>query len=148
MRAVDLAKVAASAEALRLRRHLFRIGRQVAFIVVAGVFGFFALISLHVVLWTLCDGPWNTGKVWASIIVLAVDVIAAGVLLLLGRGKLADPIEVEARITRDRSLSELRSALAMTALTGTMTGPAGRLAGRTLWKAVRGLLPGGKRRRR
>lgn len=148
MRAVDLAKIAASAEASRLRRHLFRLGRQAGFIAVAGVFGFFALISLHVVLWTLCDGPWATGKVWASIIVLAVDVIAVVVLLLLGRSKLPGPLEIEARITRDRSLSELRSALAVTALTGTVAGPAGRLAGRTAWKAFRGLLPGGKRRRR
>lgn len=148
MRAVDLTKIAASAEALRLRRHMFRLVRQAGFLAIAAIFGFFALISLHVVLWTLCYGPWGTGKVWASVIVLAVDVIVAGILLLFGRGKLPDPIEVEARITRDRSLSELRSALAMTALAGTVTGPAGRLAGRTAWKAFRGLLPGSKRRRR
>lgn len=148
MRAVDLAKVAASAEALRLRRMLLRFGLQAAFLVVAGLFGFFALIFLHVLLWMICYGPWNTGKVWASVIVVAFDVVIAGVLVLLGRGKLADPIEVEARITRDRSLSELRSALAITALTGTVTGPAGRLAGRTAWRALRGLLPGKARGRR
>lgn len=148
MRAVDLAKVAASAEALRIRRMMLRFGLQAVFLAVAGLFGLFALIFLHVFLWMLCYGPWNTGRVWASVIVVAFDVVIAVILLLLGRGKLPDPIEVEARITRDRSLSELRSALAITALTGTVTGPAGRLAGRTAWRALRGLLPGGARRRR
>jgi len=147
MKAVELGKVAASAEALRLRRQLTRIGRQAAFLVVAAVFGFFALISLHVVLFMLCVGPWNTGRVWASIIVLAVDVVAAGGLGLLGRGKLPDPVEVEARITRDRSLSEMKNALALTAVTSTLAGPAGRLAGRTAWGAVRKLVSGRRRRR-
>lgn len=148
MRAVDLAKVAASAEALRLRRMVLRFGMQAAFLAIAGLFGLFALIFLHVMLWMICYGPWNTGKVWASVIVVLFDVVIAGILLLLGRGKLPDPIEVEARITRDRSLSELRSAVAITALTGTVTGPAGRLAGRTAWRAFRGMLPGRTRRRK
>ena len=146
MRTVELAKVAAAAEALRLKRYALRLGRQAAFLVVAGLFGLFALIFLHVVLWTLCDGPWNTGKVWASVIVLAVDVLIAGVMVMLGRGKLPDPLEVEARITRDRSISELKSALAMTAATSVVAGPAGRFAGRTAWSAVRKLLPGRRRR--
>ena len=145
MKAVDLAKVAASAEALGLRRQVLRIVRQVGLLVVAGLFGIFALVALHVVLWTLCDGPWNTGKVWASVIVLGFDLVVAGILVLLGRGRLPDPIEVEARITRDRSLSELRSTVALTAVTTTVAGPAGRFAGRTAWGAVRKLV---RRRRR
>ena len=145
MRAVELAKIAAAAEALRLKRQAFRFGRQAAFLVVGGLFGLFALIVLHVVLWTLCDGPWNTGKVWASVIVLVVDLVVAGVLVLLGRGKLPDPLEVEARITRDRSLSELKSALAITAATSVVVGPAGRFAGRTTWSVLRKLLPGRRR---
>lgn len=147
MRAVELAKVAAAAEALRLKRQALRFGRQGAFLAAAGLFGLFALIAIHVVLWTLCDGPWNTGKVWASVIVLAFDILVAVVLVLLGRGKLPDPIEVEARITRDRSISELKSALAMTAVTTAVAGPAGRFAGRTAWSAVRRMFTGKRRRR-
>ncbi len=145
MKAVDLAKIAATAEALRLRRQALRIGRQAGFLAVAGLFGFFALVALHVVLWTLCDGPWNTGKVWASVIVLGFDVLVAVILVLLGRGRLPDPIEVEARITRDRSISELRSTLAMTAVTSAVAGPAGRFAGRTAWGAARKLIRGRRR---
>ncbi len=141
MKVVELTRIAASAEALRIKRQLLRYGRQAAYLVAASVFGLFALAVVHVLLWMLCDGPWNTGRVWATVIVLAVDVVAIGILVLLGRGKLADPIEVEARITRDRSLSELRNAVALTAVTG----PAGRFAGRTVWSGVRKLL---RRRRR
>ena len=137
MKAVDLAKVAATAEALRLRRQARRIIRQVVFLAMAGLFGFVALLSAHVLLWTVCEGPWHTGKVWASVIVLGVDVVAVGILVLLGKGKVPDPIEVEARITRDRSLSELRSVLALTALTTAVAGPAGRFAGRTAWNTIR-----------
>ena len=141
MKVVELTRIAASAEALRIKRQLLRYGRQAAYLVAAAVFGLFALAVVHVLLWMLCDGPWNTGRVWATVIVLAVDVAAIGILVLLGRGRLADPIEVEARITRDRSLSELRNAVALTAVTG----PAGRFAGRTAWSGVRRLL---RRRRR
>lgn len=147
MRAVELAKVAAAAEALRFKRQMFRYGRQAAYLAVAGLFGLFALLSLHVLIWMVCYGPWHTGKVWASIIVLLFDVVIAGVLALLGRGKMADPVEVEARITRDRSISELKSALVMTAMVGTVTGPAGRFAGRTAWSGVRGVFSRKRARR-
>lgn len=147
MRVVELAKVAAAAEALRLKRQATRYGRQAVYLAVAGLFGLFALVFVHVLLWMICYGPWNTGRVWASVIVVAFDAVIAGVLVMLGRGKLADPIEVEARITRDRSISELKSAFLMTAVMGTVSGPAGRFAGRTAWSTVRGLISGRRRRR-
>ncbi len=140
MKVVDLTRIAAAAEALRIKRQILRYGKQVAFLAAAAIVGLFALGVVHVLLWVVCDGPWNTGRVWATVIVLAVDVVTIGILLLLGRSRLADPIEVEARITRDRSLSELRNAVALTAVTG----PAGRYAGRTAWSGVRWVL----RRRR
>lgn len=147
MKAVELARVAAAAEAQRIRLQIFRYGRQAAFLAVAGLFGLFALAFVHVFLWMVFAGPFNTGRVWASVIVLGFDVVVAGVLLLLGRGKLPAPAEVEARITRDRSISELKSALAMTAVSGAVAGPAGRFVGRTAWSAVRGVFRGKQRRR-
>ncbi|TLU71620.1 hypothetical protein [Lichenicoccus roseus] len=140
MKVVELAKTAASSEGLLLQKTALRFARRAAFLVVAAVFGFFALISVHVVLWTLCEGPWHTGKVWASVIVLGVDVLFLVVFLLLGRGKLPDPVEVEARIVRDRALHDLRNAVALTAVTSTIMGPAGRYAGRGAFAAVRSLL--------
>ena len=140
MKVVELTRIAAAAEALRIKRRVIRYGKQAAFLMVGAVFALFFLGVAHVLLWMVCDGPWNTGRVWATVIVLAVDAVIAGILMLLGRGRLADPVEVEARITRDRSLSELRTAVALTAVTG----PAGRFAGRTAWSGVRKLV----RRRR
>lgn len=140
MKVVELAKTAASSEGVLLQKIALRFARRAAFLVVAAVFGFFALISLHVVLWTLCEGPWHTGKVWASVIMLGADALFLIVFVLLGRGKLPDPVEVEARITRDRSLHDLRNAVALTAVTGTIMGPAGRYAGRGAIGAMRGLL--------
>jgi|GEM_PF-1257490 len=139
MKAVDHGKAAASAEAARLQAMGLRFGRRVAFLVVAALFGLFTLISLHVLLWMLCYGPWHTGKVWASIIVVGFDVVCAGLFLLLGRGKPPGAREIEARMDRDRNLAAMRSALALSAVAATVTGPAGRLAGRGLIGATRGL---------
>lgn len=138
MKAVELGKVAAAAEAQRLQRMGLRYAQRAAFLVVAAAFGFFALISLHVFLWVLCYGPWNTGKVWASVIVLAFDVVAAGIFLLLGRGKQAGTAEIEARMTRDRNLAAMRNAFALSAVTATVVGPAGRMAGRGVLNMFRG----------
>ncbi len=145
MKAVDLAKVAAAAEGLRIKKQALRIGRQIAFLVLAAVFGFFALVGFHVVLWTICYGPWDFGRVGASLGVFGFDLVIALVLVLLGRSRAPSMAEVEARITRDRTISELKSAVALTAVASTVTGPAGRFAARSAWGLVRNMLP--KRRR-
>lgn len=141
MKAVDLAKVAAAAEALRLKRQMLRIGKQVAFLVLAGIFGLFALVGFHVVLWTVCDGPWHFGKVGSSIAVFGFDLVIALVLALLGRSRAPSMGEIEARITRDRTVAELRNAVALTAIASTVTGPAGRFAARSVWGLVRNVSP-------
>jgi hypothetical protein len=137
MRAVELGKVAAAAEAQRLQYMGLRYAQRIAFLVVAAVFGFFALASLHVLLWVLCYGPWNVGKVWASVIVLAFDVVAAGIFVLVGRGKQPGAAEIEARMTRDRNLAAMRNAFALSAVTATVVGPVGRTAGRGILNMFR-----------
>ena len=146
MKAVDLAKLAAAAEGLRFKRQLLRYGRQAAFLVLGAVFGLLAVLGAHVVLWSLCDGPWHFGIVWSSVTVFGVDLLIALILVLLGRSKQPSVLEMEARITRDRTLAELRSAVALTAVTSAITGPAGRFAGRSAWGLLRKLAP--QRRRR
>lgn len=141
MKAVDLAKLAAAAEGLRFKRQLMRYGRQVAFLILAAIFGLFALVGAHVVLWSLCDGPWHFGIVWSSVAVFGFDLAIALVLVALGRSKQPGRLEMEARITRDRTIAELKSAVALTAVTSAITGPAGRFAGRSAWGLVRKLLP-------
>ena len=138
MKAVEFGRLAAAAEATRWQRLGLRYAKRVAFLVVAALFGLFAMISAHVALWVLCYGPWNTGKVWASFIVLGVDVLFVAVFVLLGRGKPPGSVEIEARMTRDQNLNAMKSALAFSAVTATVVGPAGRMAGRGLLDLVKG----------
>ena len=144
MKAVEFGKLAAAAEVQRLQRVGLRYARRMAFLVVAALFGLFAFISAHVTLWVLCDGPWHTGKVWASWIVLGVDVLLAVVFVLLGRSKQPSAAEVEARMTRDQNIGAMKSAMAFSAVSATVVGPAGRMAGR----GVRDLVLARFRRRR
>jgi len=146
MKAVDFGKIAAAAEAQRLQRVGLRYAQRIAFLVVAALFGLFVLISAHVTLWVICEGPWHTGKVWASLIVLGVDILLTLVFVLLGRSKQAGMAEIEARMTRDRNLAAMKNALALSAVTATVVGPAGRMAGRGILDALRGRL--GRRRTR
>ncbi len=138
MKAVEYGKAAASAEARRLQSIALRYGLRVAFLVVAALFGLFTLISAHVTLWVICYGPWHTGKVWASLIVLALDILLTGVFVLLGRGKQPSVAEIEARMTRDRNLTAMKNAVALSTVTATVVGPAGRMAGRSIVGALRG----------
>ena len=130
MKPVELGKEAAASEVQRLQYLVLRYAMRLGFLAVAAFFGLFALISLHVLLWVVCYGPWHTGKVWASVIMLGVDVLFAGIFVLLGRSRQASAAEIEARIARDRNLAAMRSAFAMSAVTATVVGPAGRMAGR------------------
>ncbi len=145
MKAVEFGKLAAAAEARRWQSIGLRYARRIAFLVVAALFGLFTLISAHVLLWVLCDGPWHTGKVWASVIVLAVDILLAAIFVLLGRGKQPSITEIEARMVRDQNLASMKNALAFSAVTATVVGPAGRMAGRGLLDLVSGRA---RRRRR
>ena len=144
MKAVDFGKVAAAAEVQRLQRVGLRYAVRIAFLVVAALFALFVLISAHVTLWMICDGPWHTGRVWASLILLALDIVLTAVFALLGRNKQPGIAEIEARMTRDRNLAAMKNAMAFSAVTATVVGPAGRMAGRGLMDMVRGRM--GRRR--
>ncbi len=138
MKAVEFGKVAATAEAQRLQRVGLRYAKRVAFLVVAGLFGLFALISAHVTLWMIFYGPFGISKVWSSVIVLGLDLLVAGVFLLLGRSNQPGPGEIKARMVRDRNLEAMKSALAFGAVSATVFGPPGRMAGRGILDLIRG----------
>ncbi len=144
MKLVDHGKAAASAEVQRLQRVALRYAMRLAFLVVAALFGLFTLMAAHVLLWMICYGPWHTGKVWASLIVLGVDALFTLIFVVLGRGRPAGAVEIEARMRRDRDLAAMRNAFAISAVAATVVGPAGRMAGRGLW----GLLRDRRRRRK
>lgn len=114
MRAVELAKVAASAEALRLRRMARRTALHGAFYAVAGVFGIAAFVVLHVVLYQLL--ALGLGPFWASVALLVLDLAIAGVFVYFALRDSPDGIEEEARVIRQQALAEMRRSLTPAAL--------------------------------
>jgi hypothetical protein len=109
MRAVELAKVAAAAEALRLRRIARRQGMRVAFGAGAAVFAVAVLVGLHVVGWNALQ-PRLT-PLQASLVVLAVDLVITLVLGFMAIRNAPDAIELEAKAIREQALIEMRQSL-------------------------------------
>lgn len=120
MRAVELAKVAASAEALRLRRIARRQGLRAAFGAVAGVFSVAVLVVLHVVAWHLLAG--HVSPVVASLILLAVDAVVMAIFGVLAMRDVPDAIEQEALAIRQQAVMDMKASLTMM---GMISGVAG-----------------------
>jgi uncharacterized protein YacL len=124
MRSVELARAAAQAEALYLRRMARRQGIRAAFGAVAAVFGIAIAVMLHVLLYTILLG--YTRPAVAALIVLAVDLVLAIIFAVLAKRDTPDQIEQEAKLLRDESLAELRSSLTLMQLAASATGLAVR----------------------
>ena len=123
MRTIELAKVAAQAEALRLRRLAWRQAMRIVYFAVAGVFGVAVFVLLHVVGYHAMVPALS--PLAASAILLGIDIVLAGIFAFLGSRNTPDSIEEEARFLRDRSIAELKSSLALTS----MLRPASRILG-------------------
>lgn len=120
MRAVELAKVAASAEALRLRRMARRQGLRAAFGAVAAIFAVAVLVALHVVGWHLLAG--YVTPVQASLILLVVDVVIMAVFGVLAMRDTPDAIEQEALAIRQQAVIDMKASLTMMGVIGGVAG--------------------------
>ncbi len=136
MRTTRLARLAAEAEILLIRREIRTAIRRAIYGAAAAVFALGALALLHVVGYEALRQYARLPQVVSAGIVLAVDVVIAVVFLLLANGAMADPVAVEARLLRDQSLAQIKDTLTMAALLK----PAGRLLGR---KHIYGLVLAG-----
>ena len=116
MRTVELAKVAASAEALRLRRVAVRQGWRAIYGVGAAVFGIAVFVLLHVVAYNAMVPAIS--PLIASLILLAVDLILAAILGYLALSNKPDSVEDEAKMIRQQAIVELRKSMTMVALAG------------------------------
>ena len=116
MRTVELAKVAASAEALRLRRVAYRQGRRAAYGVVAAVFGIAVFVLLHVVAYDAMVPAIS--PLIASLILLAVDLILAAILGYLAISNKPDAVEDEAKTIRQQAIIEMRKSMTVMAMAG------------------------------
>lgn len=108
MRAIELAKVAAAAESLRLRRLARRQAIRAAMAVAAALFGFAAFAFIHVLLFIGLEhlvSPWL-----AAVIVVVIDAVIAGLLLTQALNSEPDRIELEAKEIRHEALRGARQA--------------------------------------
>jgi hypothetical protein len=126
MKVVRLGRAALDAELLRLRSVATRGARRAAFAAVAALFGLFTLAVLHVAAYFVLSLDARITPAWSAVIVAGGDLFFVVVMLIAARTGGPSATEIEARILRDRALSELRTSLAI----ATFTGPAARYAGR------------------
>ena len=121
MRSVELAKVAAAAESLRLRRIAARQVMRVAYAGGAAVFAIGVLVLIHIVIFQALT-PGVVAPLWASVILLAIDIVAAAILYFMARSNAPDAIETEALEVRRQAMLELRKATTLMALAGETVG--------------------------
>ncbi len=120
MRTVDLAKIAASAEALRLRRIARRQGMRAAYGGGAAVFGIAVFVLLHVVAYNAMVPQLS--PLIASLILLAFDLVVAAVLGYLALSNKPDAIEDEAKTIRQQAVVEMRRSVTTMSLVGEVAG--------------------------
>ncbi len=126
MRTTRLARLAAEAEILLIRREIRTLINRAIYGAVAAVFGLFLLSALHVLAYMALRQYGGLGPVVAAAIILAVDLIVTLVFSLLARGAMRDPVAEEARMLRDQSLAQIKDTLTIAAVLK----PAGRMLGR------------------
>jgi hypothetical protein len=126
VKTLDLARAAAQAEGLRLRRLVHRQAIRAAFAIVAGVFLIGALILLHVVGFMALAAILTPLEDSAAL--LGFDVVLALIFGLLAIRGGPDAVEAEAKLLRDQSLGAIKESLVFASLLG----PPGRLAERAL----------------
>ena len=141
MKVTRLSRAALDAELLRLRCVAKRTVRRAIFAAAAGLVGLFAFVALHFAAFFVLHLDADITPAWSTVIVASGDGGCALILLLLARSGRPGAVEVEARNTRDRALTELRTSAAI----ATVTGPIGRYAGRGAFGVARRVV---RRRRR
>ena len=120
MRTVELAKIATAAEALRLRRIARRQAFRAAYGAGAVVFALAVLIVLHFLIYVVLN-HWLS-PIPSVLIVLVIDLIAAGALGYLALKSPPDSIETEARQIRTQAMLELKRSLTVMGMAAEVTG--------------------------
>lgn len=139
MKLIDVGQEAIKAQGDVVQRVAARWGRRAAWFVLAAIFGVFALVSLHAVLWAGALVVLHFNPLTAAVTVLGIDVVIMFIFFLLGTRHVADPLEFEARLRRDRKFAELRQTLALSTFIGLLIGPVGRFSGRQAFKVARNI---------
>jgi hypothetical protein len=126
MRTTRLARLAAEAEILLVRREIKTAIRRAIYGAVAAVFALGALILLHVLGYIALRQYAQLSPIAAAAIILGIDAAITLIFGLLASGAMKDPVAEEARMIRDQSLAQIKDTLTMAAVLK----PAGRMLGR------------------
>jgi hypothetical protein len=139
MRAVNLVKVAAEAEILRVQHMLKRQGMRAAFGLAGFIFILGALVLVHIIGWQVLR--LYVSAIYASLIMVAVDVVIAAIFGLLAARSSPSRQEREAFDVRRRALHEARSSLALSALIpvggALLSSRRGATQKRPFWRRIR-----------
>ncbi len=111
MRTLRLARVAAEAERLRLRRTVRRTAVRAALGVVAVVFVLIAVLLGHLAAWLALVRALP--PIGAALILAAADIIIAAVLAVFASRGVPDKLAVESRLIRDQALAEIKSTFSL-----------------------------------
>ena len=114
MRAVNLAKIGAEAEILRLQHMLKRQGMRAALGLVAVIFALGVLVLAHVAGWQVLQ--LYVQPIYATLILLGVDLVIAAIFGILAARSSPSSAERDALAIRQRALHEARNSLALGAL--------------------------------
>ncbi len=111
MRTVRLARIAAEAEALRLRRIARRTALRAVFAVILAVFGLAVLTMLHIIGWLYAANTF--GPISAALIVLGVDLFFCIVFAVLASRNAPDRVELEALQVRQTAMHQMGQSFAL-----------------------------------
>ena len=116
MRSVELAKVAAAAEALRLRTLAKRQAMRGVYGAVAAVFAIAVLVVVHVLLWQ-AFAHWMS-PILATVALLVVALVVAAIFGVMALRSTPSVVEREALALRAQALGELRQSLTVLSILG------------------------------
>jgi len=116
MRPLRLARVAAEAEGLRLRRMAQRIVSRIIMAVVALVFLMGTLVFAHVLIWYWLRLDYGWTQIWTAVTLGGGDLVIAALLALLASRSSPGRVEQEALDVRRRAVASIQSTLTLSQL--------------------------------
>jgi hypothetical protein len=114
MRPVNMAKIAAEAEIIRLQAMLKRQGIRAAFGALAAIFALAALVLLNILIWQLLRLYMQ--PIYATLILLVINLAIAAAFGVLAMRSTPSQTEQDALEVRQRAVRELQGSLALSAL--------------------------------
>jgi hypothetical protein len=116
MRTLRLARIAAEAEGIRLRRRARSVMVRAALMTVALGFFLGAVLFCHIAAWSWLRQRWEPQVV--ALVFAGVDVVVALLLVVLATRSADGRVELEALAVRQRALESIASGFAFSALAG------------------------------